>query len=122
MRDALSFFELGLAPTQAVQRLLETGSHQSESLRAQADFIVSPNLGHVSPFPLCDRLRRLRQGSQRPQRTSDRPESEDQEDTDDNRADGNREIRRTIHGAQEIQGWHRRDDSPLNSAWGFKAI
>ena len=52
MRDALSFFELSLAPTQTLQRLLETRSHESESLREQADLIVSPDLGHVSPVPL----------------------------------------------------------------------
>ncbi len=122
MRDALSFFELGLAPTQTIQRLLETRSHESERLREQADFIVSPNLGQVSPFPLCDRLRRPRQGSQRPQRASDHPQSKDHEDSDEDCADDNREIRRTIHRPQEIRGWHRGDDAPLNFAWCFKAI
>src|SRR5204863_2601112 len=73
MGDALSLFELRLAPTQTLQRLPETGRHEGERLREQADFIVSSNLGHVSPVPPCDRLRRLRQGHQRPQHASDHP-------------------------------------------------
>jgi hypothetical protein len=122
MREALGFLESGLAPTQTIQRLLETGGHESERLREHADFIISLNLGYVSPFPLCDRLRRLRQGGQRSQRAPAHPEPEDHEDSDDSRADGNREIRRTIHRSQEIRGGERRDDGPGNLAGRFKAI
>src|SRR6266550_2305363 len=122
MRDTLGFLELRLAPTQTVQRFLETRGHARESLREQANLIVSPNLGDLLPLTLCDRLSRLRQGGKRPQRASDHQQSEQQEDGDDGCADTNREIGRTIHGTQEIRGWERRYDGPLNFVWCIKAI
>src|SRR5262245_54597251 len=107
MREALGLFEAGLALTQTIQRLLETRGHERERLREHTDFIISLNLGDVSPFSLCDRLGRLRQGSQRSQRPPGGPESEDYEDSDDSRADGNREIRHTVYRCQEIRGGER---------------
>ena len=79
MRDALSFFEPGLAATQAIQSILEPDHHEIERLCEEADFIVSPDLGQVSPFPFGDRLRRVREGRQRSKRASARPKSQDQE-------------------------------------------
>src|SRR5438445_167614 len=79
------------APTQTVQCFLETRGHARESLREQANFIVSPNLRDLPPLTLCDRLSRLCQGGQRPQRASDHGQPEQQEDGDDGCADANRE-------------------------------